>query len=44
MSTFPIYKQSKNSGLIVKFVGPTEGVVVETGSSTYSIGFKSNGW
>lgn len=44
MSTFPIYKQSKSSGLIVKFEGLTEGVVMDTGSSTYAIGFKSNGW
>lgn len=44
MSTYPIYKQSKISDLIVQFVGPTEGVVMETGSSTYSLGFKSDDW
>ena len=44
MSTFPLYKQSKNTGVIVQFVGLTEGMVVETGSSTYSLGYKSDDW
>ena len=44
MSTFPIYKQSKKAGMIVQFVGLTKGVVVETGTSSYSVGHKSNDW
>lgn len=44
MSTFPIYKQSRQTGMIVKFVGISEGVVMETGSSSYLVGDKSNNW
>ena len=40
MSTFPIYKQSRRSDMIVKFEGTTRGVVMETGSSSYSVGDK----
>lgn len=44
MSTFPIYKQSRRSGMIVKFEGTTRGVVMETGSTSYSVGYKRNTW
>lgn len=44
MSTFPIYKQSRRSNMIVKFEGTTRGVVMETGSSSYSVGHKSDTW
>ena len=44
MSTFPIYKQSRRSDMIVKFEGTTRGVVMETGSSSYSVGDKSDIW
>lgn len=42
MSTFPIYKQSKKSGMIVQFVGTSRCVVMETGSTSYSVGDKSD--
>ena len=44
MSTFPIYKQSRRSNIIVKFEGTTRGVVMETGSSSYSVGEKKDSW
>ena len=45
MVTFPVYKQSKSTGTIVKFVGIEEGVVMEPGpSSSHSVGEKSDGW
>ena len=44
MSTFPIYKQSRRSNMIVKFEGTTRGVVMETGSSSYSVGDKRDTW
>ena len=44
MSTFPIYKQSKRTDMIVKFEDTTRGVVMETGSSSYSVGHKSDTW
>ena len=44
MSTFPIYKQSKTSGVIVKFVSQTMGEVVDPGHSRYSRGHTTNGW
>lgn len=44
MSTFPIYKQSIRSDMIVKFEGTTRGVVMETGSSSNSVGDKSDTW
>ena len=44
MSTYPIYKQSRRSNMIVKFEGTTRGVVMETGSSSYSVGHKSDTW
>ena len=44
MSTFPIYKQSRRSNMIVKFEGTTRGVVMETGSSSYLVGHKSDTW
>lgn len=44
MSTYPIYKQSRMSNMIVKFEGTTRGVVMETGSSSYSVGDKRDTW
>ena len=44
MSTYPIYKQSRMSNMLVKFEGTTRGVVMETGSSSYSVGDKRNTW
>lgn len=44
MSTFPIYKQSKITGMIVQFVGLNEGTVMETGTSSNPVGYKSNNW
>ena len=44
MSTFPIYKQNKRTGMIIRFVDLTEGMVVERGTSSYSEGHKSNDW
>ena len=44
MSTFPIYKQSRRSDMIVKFEGTTRGVVMETGSTSHSVGHKSDTW
>lgn len=44
MDTYPIYKQSIRSDMIVKFEGPTRGVIMETGSSLYSVGHKSDNW
>lgn len=44
MSTYPIYKQSRRSNMIVKFEGTTRGVVMETGSSSYLVGHKSDTW
>lgn len=44
MSTFPIYKQSRKSDMIVKFEGTTRGVVMETGFTLFSVGEKSDDW
>lgn len=44
MDTYPIYKQSIRSNMIVKFGGTTQGVVMETGSSSSSVGLKSDTW
>ena len=44
MSTFPIYKQSKTSGVIVKFVSQTMGEVVDSGHSRYSRGHTTDSW
>lgn len=45
MTTFPIYKQSKSTGTIVKFVGIEEGIVMDPGpSSSYSVGEGSDEW
>ena len=44
MSTYPIYKQSRRSNMIVKFEGTTRGVVMETGSSSYSVGHERDTW
>lgn len=44
MGTFPIYKQSRKTGAVIQFVGLTEGEVVESGTSSDSIGYKSNDW
>ena len=44
MDTYPIYKESIRTGMIVKFVGIERGVVMETGSSSYSVGDKRDTW
>ena len=44
MDTYPIYKESRRSNMIVKFEGTTRGVVMETGSSSYSVGDKRDTW
>ena len=44
MSTFPIYKQSKITGAIIRFIGLTKGMVVESGISSNPLGYKSDDW
>ena len=44
MDTYPIYKESIRTGMIVKFVGIERGVVMEVGSSSYSVGHISDSW
>ena len=39
--TYPIYKKSKSSGMVVKFTGLEDGVVVEAGDGVYQEGYKS---
>ena len=39
--TYPIYKKSKSSGMVVKFTGLEDGVVVEAGDGVYKEGYKS---
>lgn len=40
-ATYPIYKKSKSSGMVVKFTGLEDGVVVEAGDGVYQEGYKS---
>ena len=44
MSTFPIYKQSRRTGAVIRFVDLTEGTVVASGTSSDSIGYRSIDW
>lgn len=44
MSTFPIYKQSKTTGVIVKFVATNKGEVIDPGRSSYILGEMSGNW
>ena len=41
---FPIYKKSKTSSLIVKFVAPTSGYVIDPGKTSYSPGTYMTAW
>ena len=39
-ATYPIYKKSKINGMVVKFTGLEDGVVVEAGNSSFHQGYK----
>ena len=41
---FPIYKKSKSSSLIVKFIAPTSGYVVDPGTTSHSPGTYITTW
>ena len=41
---FPIYKKSKTSSVIVKFVAPTNGYVIDSGTTSYSPGTYITTW
>lgn len=41
---FPIYKKSKTSSLIVKFVAPTSGYVIDPGTTSRSTGTYITTW
>ena len=41
-ATYPIYKKSKSSGMVVKFTGLEDGVVVEAGNNSFQQGHKGS--
>ena len=44
MSTYPIYRKSKSSGMIVKFIGSKVGYVIDPGTSGNETGSLRTDW
>ena len=44
MSTYPIYRKSKNSGIIVKFIASKAGYVIDPGTSGNETGSLHTNW
>lgn len=44
MSTYPLYRKSKRTGTVVKFVDKNKGYVVEPGDARYNIGSLHDDW
>ena len=44
MSTYPIYRNSKRTGTVVKFVDKYKGYVMEPGDARYNIGSLHDDW
>jgi len=42
---YPLFMRNiENNGLVIKFTGICEGIVVSVGTTKYSIGYKSENW
>ena len=44
MSTFPIYRRGRKSGIVIKFISEKEGYVIKQGTSSYQVDSFHDDW